>query len=105
MNNFPAERNGFEKAKFDLLKTTMAASDADIIGMSEVGRNEYNMELENRPTTKIKEWFENGTATATWNHDSITSYEPGGTMIITRDKSTAHTIKRGTDERRLGRWA
>ena len=105
VNNFPAERNGFEKAKFDLLKTTMAASDADIIGMSEVGRNEYNMELENRPTTKIKEWFENGTATATWNHDSITSYEPGGTMIITRDKSTAHTIKRGTDERRLGRWA
>ena len=104
INNFPSERNGLEKMKRDLLKATLIASDADVMGLSEIGRNEYNMDLENRPSKIMKSWFENGMAMSAWNNDSITTYEPGGSMILSRDKSTAHTIKRGTDSRKLGRW-
>ena len=104
VNNFPSEKNGFEKAKIDLLKATLILSDADVMGLSEVGRNEYKMDFERTPSNIAKQWFENGIAHTAWNKDSISVYEPGGSMMITRDKSTAHTIKRGSDARDLGRW-
>ena len=85
--------HGFEKAKFDLLKATLYTSDADIIGITELGSNEYEMPLNLRPSEIAKRWFEKGVATSAWNTDSISAYEPGGTMIITKDKSTAHSIK------------
>ena len=104
INNFPSERNGFEKMKRDLLKAAMISSEADVIGVSEMGRNENNMDIDNRPSAIMRDWFENGMAMSAWNKDSISTYEPGGTMILSRDRSTAHTIKRGTDSRDLGRW-
>ena len=37
INNFPSEKNGLEKAKFDLLKRTVIDSEADIVGITELG--------------------------------------------------------------------
>ena len=82
INNFPSEKNGLEKMKHDLLKATLVSSDADVMGISEVGRNESKMDLSNRPSRIVKSWFENGMAISTWNNDSISTYEPGGSMII-----------------------
>ena len=105
INNFPTEKSGDDKAKLDLLRATLYASNADVMGITELGRNEYKMTTHNRPSEITKKWFENGRSLPTWNQDSITSYEPGGALIISRDKSSAHTIKKGTDDRKLGRWA
>ena len=38
VNNFPTERDGSEKAKRDLLRAMVGTSEAEIIGMNEVGR-------------------------------------------------------------------
>ena len=104
INNFPSERNGIDKAKFDLLKSTLYNCEADVMGITELGRNEYEMQLKNRPSEVSKQWFEQGLALSAWNQDSNSTYEPGGTMVITRDRSSAHTVKKGIDERKLGRW-
>ena len=105
INNFPTEKNGIDKAKYDLLKKTIADSDADIVGISELGKNEDNIPFHQRPSNVIKQWMERGTAKSAWNRrNTLSRYEPGGVLLSTRDKSTAHVIKRGNDNRSLGRW-
>ena len=105
INSFPTERNGIEKGKYDLLKQTIAESEADIVGISELGKNENNIPYYSRLSNVIKTWVENGAATAACNkRNNLSSYEPGGVLMMTKDKSTAHTIKRGIDDRNLGRW-
>jgi hypothetical protein len=106
INNFPTEYNGQEKAKFDILKQEITSSGADIIGLTELGRNENNLPNHSKPSNIVKKWLENGVASSAWNQrDTRSAFEPGGVMTITRDKSTAHTIKRGKDLKNLGRWA
>ena len=105
VNNFPSERNGSEKAKLDQVKEIMTRSDADIIGITEVGRNEYNVPYEQRPSKLVGGWFKNGTANSDWlRSTSRSQYEPGGTMTVTHDRSAAHTIARGKDQMNMGRW-
>ena len=43
INNFPSEIDGLDKAKYDLVKKTIADSEVDILGIIELGRNEYNI--------------------------------------------------------------
>ena len=105
INNFPTEKNGIDKAKYDLLKKTITDSDADIVGISELGRNEDNLPFHMRPSNVIKKWVERGTAKSAWNRrNTLSKYEPGGVLLSTRDKSTAHIVKKGNDNRNLGRW-
>ena len=90
----------------DILKQVLTSSEADVIGITELGKNENNLRDERRrPSKVVKKWFENCVATPAWNERKSSSiFEPGGVMGITKDRSSAHTIKRGKDERRLGRW-
>ena len=102
INNFPSERDGLDKAKHDLLKKTIADSEVDILGLTELGRNEFNIPYSVRPSNVIQTWVKNGLALSAWNRrNNLSMYEPG---VFTKDRSTAHTIKRGIDERNLGRW-
>ena len=82
----------------------VGASDADIIGMTEVGRNEDLMSHQTRPSTIVKKMDKNGQATVDWNRRGSSAYEPGGTMSLMKERARAHTIRKGKDERRLGRW-
>ena len=105
VNNFPTEYNGHEKAKFDILKHEMTSSGADVIGITELGRNENNLPSQSKPSNIVKKWYQNGVASSAWNQrDTRSAFEPGGVMSITRDKSTSHTIKRGKDTKNFGRW-
>ena len=105
INKFPTESSGQEKAKMDLLKQTMTGSEADVIGITELGRNENNLQLHNRPSNIVKKWFDKGIAQSAWNsRNNHSIFEPGGVLTVTRDKSSAHTIRRGKDEKNLGRW-
>ena len=106
VNNFPTETNGLEKAKIDTVKQFMVSSETDIFGIIELGKNENNIPEKARPSKVVKKWFENCVATPAWNErNNDSSFEPGGVMNITKDRSSAHAIKRGKDEKRLGRWA
>jgi hypothetical protein len=106
VNNFPTEYNAHEKAKYDILKQEITSSGAEVIGMTELGRNENNLPNQLKPSNIVKKWFKNGTATSAWNQrETRSSFEPGGVMSITQGKCSAHTIKRGKDTKNLGRWA
>ena len=105
INNFPTEKDGHDKAKLDLLRETIHASGADLIGISEMGRNENNLPFQKRPSNVTKSWVENGSSIASWNQrNHSSSVEPGGVLMLSKDRSTAHILKKGKDERNLGRW-
>ena len=105
VNNFPNEQDGVGKSKIDLLRRAIGYSEADIIGMTEIGRNEDLLPPQGRPSQVTKAWVEKGLTISDWNRRRGTSrYEPGGVMLLTKDKATAHLVKKGKDERRLGRW-
>ena len=65
INNFPTEKDGHDKAKLDLLRETIHASGADLIGISEMGRNENNLPFQKRPSNVTKSWVENGSSIET----------------------------------------
>ena len=76
-----------------------------MIGITELGRNENSFPNQLKPSNIVKKWYQNGIASSAWNQrDTRSAFEPGGVMSITRDKSTAHTIKRGKETKNLGRW-
>ena len=105
INNFPSENNGLDKAKQDLLKKTISECDPEIVGITELGRNEDNIPYQMRPSNVIKKWTEKGTAQAAWNkRNTLSKYEPGGVLLTTSGKCTSHVIKKGKDNRNLGRW-
>ena len=54
INNFPTEANGQEKAKFDILKQEIVSSNADIVGLTELGRNENNLPHYFKPSNIVK---------------------------------------------------
>ena len=89
----------------DLLKKTISDSNSEIIGLTELGRNEDNIPYHIRPSNIIKKWMENGSAKSAWSkRNTLSKYEPGGVLLSTRGKCTAHIIKKGIDNRNLGRW-
>ena len=49
--------------------------------------------------------MEKGSAKSAWNkRNTLSKYEPGGVLLSTSGKCTAHIIKNGIDNRNLGRW-
>ena len=84
-----AERNGLEKAKCDQLKQKITVSEADVVGITELGCNEYNMPYYSRPPNVAKIWVENGISKSTLNRrNNLSMYEPGGVMSLTRDQGS-----------------
>ena len=105
VNNFPSEQDGVGKSKLDLLRRAIGQSESDIVGMTEIGRNEDLLPPQVRPSKVTKAWVEKGLTTSDWNRRRGSSrFEPGGVMLLTKDKATAHIVTKGKDERRLGRW-
>ena len=96
-------QDGVGKSKLDLLRRAIGHSESDIVGMTEIGRNEDLLTPQVRPSKVTKAWVEKGLTISDWNRRSGSSrFEPGGVMLLTKDK--AHIVKKGKDERRLGRW-
>ena len=81
-------------------------SEADIFGFTEFGKNEDKIPFYNRPSTRVREWTHNARTQVEWlQSDSRSVYEPGGVMMITQEKSSAHMIDKGGDVESMGRWA
>jgi hypothetical protein len=105
INSFPGEENDNNKFKLDRLRQLLHKHDYDIIMLSEHNKNIFSMNYHRKPSTLVKRWWQN--TTVRWSQlisPSKATFEPGGTMIITHTRSTAHTCQSGEDRYNLGRW-
>lgn len=105
INSFPGAKGGINKFKMDRLKQLTVGKEGDIIMMSEHNKNLSATTYNDKPSELIKKWWP---ATITRSAYLVSAnksrFEPGGTMIITHSKSTAHTCSHGEDTQHLGRW-
>jgi exonuclease III len=105
INSFPGSDGGTNKYKLERFKKLVYGKGGDIILVSEHNKNMSSTGHYNRPAEIIKKWWPSTiTCTAYLKSTSTARFEPGGTMIITHSKSTAHTCFSGEDTQQLGRW-
>jgi hypothetical protein len=105
INSFPSEYDGHNKHKLDTFKKLVYDNNSDIILISEHNRNPTNMNQHATPAEIMKKWWKNSITRSSWlTSNNKSSFEPGGTMIITHSRSTAHTCSAETDRFHLGRW-
>jgi hypothetical protein len=105
INSFPNDSSGNSKVKLNNLRKLVVENHSDIILMSEHNKNIMNMDYHQQPASILKHWWPNTIVrTAVLSSTSKAKYEPGGTMIVTNTRATAHTCMAGEDSQRLGRW-
>ena len=105
INSFPGSEGGTNKYKLERLKKLIIGKEADIIIISEHNKNISKLNHHDKPGEMVKSWWPATiTRTSSLISTSKAKFEPGGTMIITHSKSTAHTCSKGEDTQQLGRW-
>lgn len=105
VNSFPLENDGHNKHKLDRIKKVVIDNDSDILLISEHNQNLRNMQNAGNPIEIMKKWWKNTIVRASFLMSVNKSYyEPGGTMIVTHTRSTAHTFSAQYDRFNLGRW-
>ena len=92
--------------KWDQFKYLVDETQPDVIGLSEHNRIIRRMKREDRPQEVIGKWQPRTVCRFSWlnNTTNTTTYEVGGTGIVTSGKGTTHTIQSGEDEHGMGRW-
>jgi hypothetical protein len=106
INTLGNYNNRYNDMKWDQLKYIIDEVQPDILGMSEHNRVISRMSRENRPQEVMGVWQPRTVCRFSWLHSTAntTSYEVGGTGIITSGKGSTHTISYGEDKYGLGRW-
>lgn len=105
INSFPNEKDGRNKYKLETLKKLVMRKHTDIVMISEHNRNLSKLATKNQPMEIIKRWWNRTIVRASYLTSANKSvFEPGGTMIITNERSSAHTCESGVDRDSLGRW-
>jgi len=105
INSFPTGTNGINQYKLDKLQTLLNKKGIDIALISEHNRNVQKLPFKDRPSTIMKRWWPQAVVRLSCLASNNNSYfEPGGTMIITHSRATAHTCSAGEDAQGLGRW-
>jgi hypothetical protein len=89
----------------DRFKKLVVGREGDIILISEHNKNLSVIHNRDRPIEQVKTWWPSTITRSSYlASTSKARFEPGGTMIITHSRSTAHTCAHGEDEQHLGRW-
>ena len=105
INSFPTDNKGSNQYKLDKLQKLLKENNIDIAMISEHNRNLEKVSHSDQPVTILKRWWpQTIVRSAFLRSDNSSTFEPGGTMIITHSRSTAHTCKAGEDVHWLGRW-
>lgn len=105
INSFPNESDGKNKYKMDIFKQLVTKKHTDIIMISEHNKNFSRTRNGTKSTDSMKKWWPNTIVrTSCLLSDYKSTFEPGGTMIVTNTRSTAHTCEAGSDKEGLGRW-
>lgn len=105
INSFPHEEDGKNKYKLETFKNLVMKKHTDIFLISEHNKNMPKLANKNRPTEIIKRWWKRIIVRTSYlTSANKSTFEPGGTMIITNEQSSAHTCESGVDHDSLGRW-
>jgi exonuclease III len=105
INSFPNNNDGNNKYKLDNLQKLVQQQQCDILLISEHNRNLNNTPRRNHPAEILKRWWQQTIVRGSYLvSTSKSSFEPGGTMIVTNTRSTAHTCSADLDSHSLGRW-
>lgn len=105
INSFPLRSNKQNQYKMEMLRTLMVGNCSDIILISEHNRNIKRLQHENNPAEIVRRWWPRTVTRYSYlESNNSSTFEPGGTMIITNEQATAHTCKSGEDKQMLGRW-
>jgi Endonuclease/Exonuclease/phosphatase family. len=105
INSFPDESNGNNKIKLDTLRKLVTTNDSDILIICEHNKNLKTIGYHHQPSEIIKKWWPQTITRSSFLASSNSSkFEPGGTMIVTNTRATAHTCQAGEDCQQLGRW-
>ena len=98
--------NKYNATKWGQLKYLFDESKPDVVGISEHSRVISRMKRENRPQEVIGPWQPRTVCRFSWlrNKTNTTTYETGGTGIVTMGKGSTHTIGSGEDDKGMGRW-
>jgi hypothetical protein len=105
INSFPDDSNGNNKIKLDTFQSLVTRNQSDILIISEHNKNIRTLRHHRQPSETIKRWWPQTIVRTSYLASSNTSTcEPGGTMIVTNTRSTAHTCQAEEDRQQLGRW-
>lgn len=105
INSFPIDSSGISTHKIDMLRNLVVDNESDIVLISEHNRNLHNVKQSAQPSQTMKQWWPNTVVRASFlSSPNKSTFEPGGTMIVTNSKATAHTCMSGQDVQLLGRW-
>jgi hypothetical protein len=105
INSFPDGKSGSGQHKQDMLHNLVVNNDSDIVMISEHNKNINNIRYTARPGELMKKWWPRTITRMSYlSSDNKSTFEPGGTMIITHSRSTAQTCDNGEDSHLLGRW-
>lgn len=105
INSFPLRSNKQNQYKMEMLRTLTVGNCSDIILISEHNRNIKRLQHEDKPAEIVRRWWPRTVTRYSYlESNNRSTFEPGGTMIITNEQATAHTCKSGEDKQMLGRW-
>lgn len=105
INSFPTGSNGQNVHKLDIFRQLVVDNSSDIILLSEHNKNLNNLRQDEQPQHLMKQWWPKTITRATFlASNNKSTFEPGGTMIITNSRASAYTCYSGQDKHLLGRW-
>jgi hypothetical protein len=105
INSFPTGNNGTSLHKLEVFRNLVVGNNSDIILISEHNKNLKNTQQFEQPKHIVHGWWPKTiTRTSYLTSNSRSTFEPGGTMIITSTRASSHTFQCGEDKYLLGRW-
>jgi hypothetical protein len=105
INRFPTYRS---HPKNDSLREFMKGTQADIVGLVEMGLKWHKLPTRDRLWERTRGWFESLKITAAYNrHDSddLSIQQWGGTSLWSINNAAHRAIDSGSDPYDLGRWS
>lgn len=104
VRHFPLEHR--DPVKYDGLRAISIDNDLDMVGWSEVGKNWTYMNEEQQLKHTTKKWWNSCSTNCSSLYDKEYREERqvGGTASVVMPTLTGSIVKRGGDERKLGRW-
>ena len=106
INTLGDNSNNYNAVKWDKFKYMIDETQPDVVGLSEHNRVITRMTRDNRPQEVMGSWQARTVSRFSWlkQENNTSSYELGGTGLITCGKGSTHTIASGEDEHDMGRW-
>ena len=96
-----------DTAKYDSIRSSLAASELDIIGLAETNKCWHLMDAQDTWKEVSKTWWRDSHVSTSYNSRDISEsiYQPGGTTTTVINEYAHRVGGSGIDESMLGRWS